>query len=149
MLIENREKAIELAEYIKETRLTIREVAEHFNMKKSTVWKYLTLVLREENPSLFNDVDSILKQHLEEFPERGGSSFKEKSLAAKEIVYNFMLANIEDINGESICKLGLSAMGEKLDMHRDTVSKYVKLLIAEGKIEKKRFKRNIWYKVKG
>lgn len=66
------------AEYIIATNQTIRELAQVFNVSKSTVHKDLHERLLEINYTMFNEVNNILKQHIDVRHIRGGESTKNK-----------------------------------------------------------------------
>jgi len=66
------------ADYILKTKQTIREIANIFNVSKSTVHKDLHERLALLNVNLFNEVDSILKYHIDIRHIRGGESTKKK-----------------------------------------------------------------------
>ena len=73
-------RVIEEANYIIETGKTVRELASIFNVSKSTVHKDLHERLLEIDPILYNEVDSILKYHIDIRHIRGGESTKKKYL---------------------------------------------------------------------
>ena len=56
----------------------IRETAKKFNISKSTVHKDLHERLRDINFQLFEQIDSILKYHIDIRHIRGGQSTKKK-----------------------------------------------------------------------
>ena len=64
--------------YIIKTGKTIREIAEKFNVSKSTVHKDLHDRLKKYNYNLYLEVDKILKFHTEIRHIRGGESTKKK-----------------------------------------------------------------------
>jgi len=70
----------EEAYYIINTGNTIREIAKKFNISKSTVHKDLHERLFEINKDLFEEVDNILKYHINIRHIRGGESTKKKYL---------------------------------------------------------------------
>ena len=71
-------RVIEEANYILKTKKTIREIAKVFNVSKSTVHKDLHERLFDINYDLFNEVDTILKYHIDIRHIRGGQSTKKK-----------------------------------------------------------------------
>ena len=71
-------RVIEEANYIIDTKKTIREIAKIFNVSKSTVHKDLHERLLNIDSSLFNAVDDILKYHIDIRHIRGGESTKNK-----------------------------------------------------------------------
>ena len=66
------ERAIELAEYILDTRSTVRAAAKQFGVSKSTVHKDLTERLRTIDHSLYLRVKEILEINKAERHIRGG-----------------------------------------------------------------------------
>lgn len=71
-------RVLDEADYILKTKQTIREIANIFNVSKSTVHKDLHERLALLNVNLFNEVDSILKYHIDIRHIRGGESTKKK-----------------------------------------------------------------------
>ena len=71
-------RVLEEANYMLNTKDTIRQIAAIFNVSKSTVHKDLHERLAEINIDLFNEVDSILKYHIDVRHIRGGQSTKKK-----------------------------------------------------------------------
>lgn len=71
-------RVLDEADYILKTKQTIREIASIFNVSKSTVHKDLHERLVFLNVELFNEVDSILKYHIDIRHIRGGESTKKK-----------------------------------------------------------------------
>ena len=71
-------RVLEEANYMLETNETIREIATVFNVSKSTVHKDLHERLRDINFDLFEQIDSILKYHIDVRHIRGGQSTKKK-----------------------------------------------------------------------
>lgn len=61
-----------------ETKKTIRELATIFNVSKSTVHKDLHERLFDIDKTLFEQVDEILKYHIDIRHIRGGQSTKKK-----------------------------------------------------------------------
>jgi len=78
-------RVLDEAKYILNTKKTIREIALVFNVSKSTVHKDLHERLLEINLELFEQVDSILKYHIDVRHIRGGQSTKKKY---KNIIQN-------------------------------------------------------------
>lgn len=66
------ERAIELAEYIIDTRSTVRAAAKRFGVSKSTVHKDLTERLRTIDHPLYLQVKEILEINKAERHIRGG-----------------------------------------------------------------------------
>ncbi len=71
-------RVIDEANYILDTKETIREIAKVFNVSKSTVHKDLHERLIDINYGLYEEVDSILKYHIDVRHIRGGQSTKKK-----------------------------------------------------------------------
>ncbi|MDD2518331.1 MAG: sporulation transcriptional regulator SpoIIID [Bacilli bacterium] len=72
------------ADYILKTEKTIREIAEVFNVSKSTVHKDLQERLPIINKNIYNKVDKILKHHIKIRHLRGGESTKKKYLKLRK-----------------------------------------------------------------
>ena len=60
------------------TEDTIRNIAKIFNVSKSTVHKDLHERLQDINYGLYEEIDSILKYHIDIRHIRGGESTKKK-----------------------------------------------------------------------
>lgn len=71
-------RTIDEAQYMLDTKKTIREIAQVFNVSKSTVHKDLHERLIEINYDLYKEIDSILKYHIDIRHIRGGESTKKK-----------------------------------------------------------------------
>ena len=71
-------RVIDEANYLVNTKQTIREVAKHYQVSKSTVHKDLSERLKEIDQNLFNNVNDILQNHLAERHIRGGEVTREK-----------------------------------------------------------------------
>ena len=72
------ERVLELANYILETRSTVRAAAVKFRISKSTVHKDITERLHEINPALAAQVKTVLDNNKAERHIRGGMATKEK-----------------------------------------------------------------------
>ncbi len=72
------------AEYILETRATVRDCAERFGTSKSTVHKDVTERLKDIDHALYLKVKSVLEFNLSERHLRGGVATREKYLRQKE-----------------------------------------------------------------
>ena len=79
----HKERCVIFATYLIENHATVREVAQQFNISKSTVHKDVTQVLRRINPSLCDQVKQILDKNKDERHLRGGEATKKKYLAAQ------------------------------------------------------------------
>ena len=78
------ERAIELGEYIIESKATVRKAAKKFGVSKSTVHKDCTDRLAQVNPSLASQVRKILDVNKQERHIRGGLATREKYLHHQE-----------------------------------------------------------------
>lgn len=72
------ERALEIANYIIETKSTVRKTAQRFGISKSTVHKDVTERLEKINPSLANETRKILDENKAERHIRGGMATKLK-----------------------------------------------------------------------
>ena len=70
----------EEAKYLIKTKKTIREIAEHFGLSKSTIHKDMQERLIGISPDLFTQVRRILNEHLEIRHIKGGETTKQKYL---------------------------------------------------------------------
>ncbi len=73
-----KERCIVLAEYLIEHKTTVRKVASHFGISKSTVHKDITQNLKKINLSLYENVKEILEINKKERHLRGGEATKNK-----------------------------------------------------------------------
>lgn len=73
-------RVITLAEYIIESKATVRQTAKRFGVSKSTVHKDVTERLREIDMNLYNQVQPVLAKNKAERHLRGGLATKEKYL---------------------------------------------------------------------
>lgn len=71
-------RVLDEADYMLKTKETIRQIASIFNVSKSTVHKDLHERLLEIDTSLYEQIDSILKHHIDVRHIRGGESTKKK-----------------------------------------------------------------------
>lgn len=74
------ERVINLAQYIIDTKDTVRGAAKKFHISKSTVHKDITERLEKINPMLSKDVREILNENKAERHIRGGMATKMKYL---------------------------------------------------------------------
>ena len=72
------ERAVEIANYIIETKATVRQAAKKFGISKSTVHKDVTERLVQINPTLANQARKVLDVNKSERHIRGGLATKEK-----------------------------------------------------------------------
>jgi len=73
-------RVIEEANYIIETKETVREISKKFKVSKSTVHKDLHERLKKIDKIMSKKVDEILKYHINIRHIRGGESTKRKYL---------------------------------------------------------------------
>ena len=74
------ERAVEIANYIIETKATVRQTAKKFGISKSTVHKVVTDRLSQINPSLASEARQVLDVNKSERHIRGGMATREKYL---------------------------------------------------------------------
>lgn len=72
------DRVLKETEYILKTNKTVREVANEFNVSKSTVHKDLQDRLPKINKDLYSKVQELMQQHIDERHIRGGESTKNK-----------------------------------------------------------------------
>ena len=71
-------RVLDEATFMIGTKQTIRQIATVFSVSKSTVHKDLHERLKDINFELFEQIDSILKYHIDVRHIRGGQSTKKK-----------------------------------------------------------------------
>lgn len=69
-----RERTIEEGMYIVQKKTTVRATAHVYNTSKSTVYNDLTIRLEEISPSLYLEVQKVLKRNKDERSSRGGKA---------------------------------------------------------------------------
>ena len=74
------QRAVKTAEYIIETKATVRQAARKFGVSKSTVHKDITSRLSMFTPSLANEARAVLEVNKKERHIRGGLATREKYL---------------------------------------------------------------------
>ena len=72
------ERVLEVAQYIIDSKATIRKTAKVFGVSKSTIHKDVTERLEEINPSLAMEVKRVLEKNKSERHIRGGMATKLK-----------------------------------------------------------------------
>lgn len=72
------ERAIKLAQYIIDSKDTVRGAAKKFGISKSTVHKDVSERLKKINPSLAHEVRKVLDENKAERHIRGGMATKLK-----------------------------------------------------------------------
>ena len=81
------ERAVKTAEYIIETKATVRQTARKFGVSKSTVHKDVTARLTRINPALANEARKVLDVNKKERHIRGGLATREKIPARTVTAY--------------------------------------------------------------
>ena len=76
--IRGRERCELFAEYVLDTGATVRAVASHFGISKSTVHKDLTARLYYINKHLYNEVKQVLDKNKAERHIRGGEATRKR-----------------------------------------------------------------------
>lgn len=71
-------RVYEESNYIIKTKKTVREIANIFNVSKSTVHKDLHERIKELNINLYNKIQKIMKEHIAVRHIRGGESTRKK-----------------------------------------------------------------------
>ncbi len=79
----DRERCELLAKYVIETGATVRATAYKFGISKSTVHKDLSIKLKINNLTLYEQVREILETNKSERHIRGGEATRRKYLAKK------------------------------------------------------------------
>lgn len=79
-------RVLDEANYILETKKTIREIASENKISKSTVHKDLHERLKTIDNKLYVKVNKILQEHIDVRHIRGGESTRQKYLKRKEIL---------------------------------------------------------------
>lgn len=72
------DRVMQIAQYIVEKKVTVRQVARRFGVSKSTVHKDLTDRLYEIDPILFKEARVVLDINKSERHIRGGRATREK-----------------------------------------------------------------------
>ena len=78
MAMEAKERCVLLAEYIVESKDTVRGTANRFGISKSTVHNDITGKLRYYDYGLYHEVRQVLEHNKEERHIRGGNATREK-----------------------------------------------------------------------
>ena len=73
-----KERCVVLAAYLVENKTTVRAVAAHFGISKSTVHKDITQHLKRVNRPLYLQAKEILELNKRERHLRGGEATKQK-----------------------------------------------------------------------
>jgi putative DeoR family transcriptional regulator (stage III sporulation protein D) len=81
----DKERCIAIAEYVIETRDTVRGAALHFGISKSTVHKDITEKLKISSPALYHAAKEVMDTNKSERHLRGGAATKRKYLQKQKI----------------------------------------------------------------
>ena len=73
-----KERCVTLGTYLVENKATVRAVAAHFGISKSTVHKDVTQTLKSVNKSLYQHVQEVLNVNKSERHIRGGEATRKK-----------------------------------------------------------------------
>ncbi len=73
-----KERCVVLATYLVENKSTVRAVAAHFGISKSTVHKDITQTLKKVNMPMYHQAKEILDLNKQERHLRGGEATKQK-----------------------------------------------------------------------
>ena len=76
---------MEVANYVINTKNTIRETAIHFNVSKSTIHKDIQERLYQIDTVKYNDVKKIMKEHIQTRHLKGGESTRQLFLRKKHL----------------------------------------------------------------
>ena len=72
------QRAVELGEYIIQSKATVRKTAKKFGISKSTVHKDVSERLKKVNPQLYREVKSVLEINKAQRHIRGGMATRRK-----------------------------------------------------------------------
>ena len=72
------QRAVELGEYIIQSKATVRKTAKKFGISKSTVHKDVSERLKKVNPQLYREVKSVLEINKAQPHIRGGMATRRK-----------------------------------------------------------------------
>lgn len=72
------QRAVELGEYIIESKATVRKTAKKFGISKSTVHKDVSERLKYVNPQLYKEVKNVLEINKAQRHIRGGMATRKK-----------------------------------------------------------------------
>ena len=78
-------RVMEVANYVINTKNTIRETAIHFNVSKSTIHKDIQERLYQIDTVKYNDVKKIMKEHIQTRHLKGGESTRQLFLRKKHL----------------------------------------------------------------
>ncbi len=80
-----KERCVILASYLVENNSTVRGVAAHFGISKSTVHKDVTQALKRVNKPLYYQVKQVLAVNKQERHIRGGEATRKKYIKDNQI----------------------------------------------------------------
>ena len=72
------QRAVQLGEYIIQSKATVRKTAKKFGISKSTVHKDVSERLKKVNPQLYREVKSVLEINKAQRHIRGGMATRRK-----------------------------------------------------------------------
>ena len=72
------QRAVELGEYIIQSKATVRKTAKKFGISKSTVHKDVSERLKKVNPQIYREVKSVLEINKAQRHIRGGMATRRK-----------------------------------------------------------------------
>lgn len=78
-MLDIKNRVLKEAQYIIQTRETIRNTAEKFKVSKSTVHNDINKRLQDININLKEQLDKIMKEHIETRASKGGKSKENNS----------------------------------------------------------------------
>ena len=78
-----RVRVLQAARYILESGATVRRCARQFGVSKTTIHKDMRFRLRQLDEELYERVDKILRQNLQERHLRGGEATRQKFRALR------------------------------------------------------------------
>jgi len=78
------ERVLQEANYIMETKYTVRQIAKIFHVSKSTVHKDLKERLKYIDKGIHKKINKIFQEHIEIRHLRGGESTRKRYLKLKE-----------------------------------------------------------------
>ena len=78
-------RVIDIADYIIDTKKTIRETAKRFNISKSTVHKDLQERLSQIDIVKYNQIKEIMDEHIETRHIKGGESTRQLFLKKRQV----------------------------------------------------------------
>ena len=73
-----KERCVILASYLVDNKSTVRAVAAHFGISKSTVHKDITQTLKKVNKTLYYEAKNVLAHNKQERHLRGGEATRKK-----------------------------------------------------------------------